>query len=74
MTPEQFRAAYAALGLTQVGVGRFLEVNGRTVRRWASGSAPIPSAASKLLLLMCALKLTPQKVDLILSGLAWPGA
>lgn len=41
MTPDAFRAELARLGLTQASAGRFLEVDERTIRRWAAqGGAP----------------------------------
>lgn len=61
MTPEQYRKAIARLGMTIAGAGRFLGVNERTTRRWAS-EGPIPGAVGKLLRLMVRLKLNPDDV------------
>lgn len=61
MTPDAFRAALAALGLTQVGVNgadRFLGVDGRTVRRWISGELSIPGSVAMLLRVMLARRLS----------------
>ena len=41
MTPADFRAALARAGLTQRGAARALDINERTVRRYAAG-APVP--------------------------------
>lgn len=40
MTAGQFREALTALGLTQAGCARFLDIDERTVRRWATGGPP----------------------------------
>jgi DNA-binding transcriptional regulator YiaG len=50
MTPTEFRAALDRLGLTQMGAGRVLGVDGRTVRRWASGESDVPEPVRRLLL------------------------
>ena len=42
MAPDEFRAAIAALGLSQVAAAEALEVDARTVRRWALGEREIP--------------------------------
>jgi len=39
--PADFRAALARAGLTQRGAARALEINERTVRRYAAGT-PVP--------------------------------
>jgi transcriptional regulator with XRE-family HTH domain len=49
MTPDQFRAALCRLGQTQAGAARLLGVDGRTVRRYASGEREIPKPAQRLL-------------------------
>ena len=46
MTPADFLAAIARLGLTQSGAARELRVDPRTVRRWVAGDAPIPYAVN----------------------------
>ncbi len=40
MTPEAFRNALAALGLSQRGAAKLWGVNERTVRTWASEGPP----------------------------------
>lgn len=52
MTPDRFRAALAALKLSQLGTARLFRQNGRTVRRWASGDQDVPAAVSIALRLM----------------------
>jgi len=63
MTGEEYRAALAALNLSQSGAGRFLGVHEVTARKWAA-SGP-PPVAAKMLRLMIALKFTPEYVDLV---------
>ncbi len=50
MTPAQYRAAIAALGLTQAGAAEFLGVSLRTSHGYANGQ-PIPKAIGLLLAL-----------------------
>lgn len=63
MTADEYREALKRLGLTQVGAAAFLQVNGVTSRKWATGKSPVPPAVSMLFRLMIALKLTPEKVE-----------
>lgn len=49
MTPAEFRDHLSRLGLSQLAAGRFLNYNGRTVRRWASGRESVPVVVQKLL-------------------------
>lgn len=58
MTPKQYRAALAALGLSQAGAADFLGISTRSSHGYANG-APIPKAIAMLLRLMVRLKLTP---------------
>jgi len=44
MTPDQFRAALAALGLTQAEAARRWRVNPSTIRRWCYRD-PVPHRA-----------------------------
>ena len=62
MTPLQLRSAIERLGLSQEGLGRFLGVQGRSVRRWISGEWPVPKPVAKLLRLMVKLDITPDDV------------
>jgi DNA-binding transcriptional regulator YiaG len=52
MTPDEFRATLAGLGLTQSGFARVALVDARTVRRWALGEREIPGPVVALLRLM----------------------
>jgi DNA-binding transcriptional regulator YiaG len=52
MTPDQFRAALADLGLSQVGFARIAQVNPRTVRRWCDGTRAVPGPVVALLGMM----------------------
>lgn len=63
MTAEQFRAALSQLAYTQVGAGRMLGLNGRTVRHYAKGDREVPAPVVKLLRLALAGKITPQDID-----------
>ena len=42
MSPEAFREAIAALGMNQREAAMALEVDDRTVRKWALGERAIP--------------------------------
>jgi DNA-binding transcriptional regulator YiaG len=52
MTPDQFRATLADLGLTQVGFARIAFVDARTVRRWCDGTRAVPGPVVALLRFM----------------------
>ena len=52
MTPDQFRAALADLGLSQVGFARLALVDARTVRRWCDGTRAVPGPVVALLRMM----------------------
>lgn len=52
MTPDQFRAALADLGLSQAGFARIAQVNPRTVRRWCDGTRAVPGPVVALLGMM----------------------
>ncbi len=49
MTPDEYRAQLARLGLTQAGASRLTGVDARTGRRWALGEVGIPLAVQRLL-------------------------
>jgi hypothetical protein len=61
---ELYRDLLAELDFTQVGAARFIEVDERTSRRWATGEIPVPTAVIMLLAVMAAHpnKLTPNYV------------
>ena len=53
MTPDEYRAALKALGLTQVGAGKLMGVSPRTAQTYASEGPSGPAAfAIRLLLSM----------------------
>jgi DNA-binding transcriptional regulator YiaG len=54
MTPDQFRAALADLGITQSGFARLAMVDARTVRRWCDGTRAVPGPVVALLRVMMA--------------------
>jgi hypothetical protein len=62
MTPNQYRKAIEALGLSQVRAGLFLGVSPRTSQGYALGEFPVPEAIAKLLRLMVRLNLNPDDV------------
>jgi DNA-binding transcriptional regulator YiaG len=62
MTPDQFRAALADLGLSQVGFARLAMVDARTVRRWCDGTRAVPGPVVALLRL-AALRLAASRPD-----------
>jgi DNA-binding XRE family transcriptional regulator len=49
MTSEEYRAAIAALGLSQLGAGRWLGVSKRTAQNYAK-EGPSPPAAKAITL------------------------
>ena len=52
MNADQFRAALADLGLSQVGFARLALVDARSVRRWCDGSRAVPGPVVALLAFM----------------------
>ena len=62
MTPNQYRAAIAALGLSQEGAGRWLGISPRASQGYALGEYPVPEPTAKLLRLVIRLKLKPEDV------------
>jgi hypothetical protein len=68
MTADEYKRAVTRVGLSQVGAGRFLGVDGRSAQRWGAGDAPIPMSVVKLLRLMMHLKLSAAEVDDVLAG------
>lgn len=62
MTPLQFRAAIAKVGLSQVQAAHVLGVAPRTARRWALGEVNVPPPTAKLLQLMHAGQVSTKDV------------
>jgi DNA-binding transcriptional regulator YiaG len=52
MTAEEFRSAIEVLGLSQLAAAQALEVDARTVRRWALGEREVPGPVRVALRLM----------------------
>jgi transcriptional regulator with XRE-family HTH domain len=61
MTGKQYKAALAALGMTQEDAAAFLHISLRTSSGYANG-APIPEATAKLLRLMIDTGRKPETV------------
>lgn len=66
MTPAQYRTAIDRLGLSQRGAARFLGIDERTSRRYASDYGEIPETISKFLRFLVAAKITPEEVEKVL--------
>jgi DNA-binding transcriptional regulator YiaG len=65
LTEQQYRDALDALGLSQPGAARFLDVNERTSRRWAEGDLEPPGSIAVIFALMIHFGVTPdQALDL----------
>ena len=64
MTPSDFRAALADLGLSQAGFARIAQVNPRTVRRWGDGTRAVPGPVVALMKMMAQHKQTLEKAML----------
>lgn len=58
MTPNQYRTALAALGLTQARAAEFFDISVRSSHGYANGE-PIPEAIIKCLNLMLKYKVKP---------------
>ena len=54
MTPAEFLAARAALGLTQGGLAEALGVSRRTVEQWECGGRNIPEPLARVIRLVSA--------------------
>jgi hypothetical protein len=67
VNPDELRSELNRLGLSQVGAGKVLAVEPRTVRRWAAGEVAIPQAVAMLL-----PKLSPKEVARIMRTLTTP--
>lgn len=61
MTSNQYRAALAALGLTQRAAAQLFGVGERQSRRWALGEANVPRAVVIALRLMMEFDVEPDK-------------
>lgn len=64
MTPEQFKAARIAAGLTtQEAVAECMEVDRRTAGRWERGDVPVPGSVKVALRCMARLRLHDGAAD-----------
>jgi hypothetical protein len=63
MTSKQFIRALEQLELSQLGAGRMLGYDGRTVRNWIAGKARIPAGVGKLVNLALAGKLKVEDIE-----------
>lgn len=61
MTPNQYRAAIARLGLSQRAAARLFDVGERQSRRWALGESEPPRAVEIALKLMVELEVDPDR-------------
>jgi hypothetical protein len=62
VTPNQYKAAIATLGLSQERAGEWLGISPRTSQGYALGEYPVPEPTAKLLRLVVRLKLKPEDV------------
>ncbi len=62
MTHIEYRAALAALGLSQVKAAHLLGVHERTSRGWALGEDRVPRAVELVLTLMLRFEVDPSEV------------
>ncbi|MBW9113632.1 hypothetical protein JNB88_08290 [Rhizobium cauense] len=67
MTPSEYRAALAVMGLTASTVEELFGVDQLTSRRWAAGEQAVPRAVALSLLLMASNSI-PVTQALILAG------
>jgi DNA-binding transcriptional regulator YiaG len=49
MSPDTLRAMRATLGLTQSALADYLSLSTRQIKRYESGSTPIPGALARLI-------------------------
>jgi hypothetical protein len=62
LTPNQYRAAIAKLGLSQQRAGTWLGIGKRTSQGYALGEYPVPEPTAKLLRLVIRLKVPLDEV------------
>ena len=64
MDASQYSTIIKGYGLSQSAAARFFGVHAVTGRRWTQDGPPQPVA--KMLLLMAAMRLTPDQVDILI--------
>lgn len=62
LTPEEFAYVISKIGVNHVEFCRWLGLNRKQGRRYASGIAKVPKMMGKLLILMVRLELTAEQV------------
>jgi DNA-binding transcriptional regulator YiaG len=62
MSPADFNRILEKLDLSQVAAARLLDVNERTVRRWATGDSPVLPTVARFLRFLARAKISPVKV------------
>ena len=65
MTADRLRDIIEELGLSQNALARFLQVDPRTVRRWALDELPVPISVVLALELMIKYKVSPERAYII---------
>lgn len=69
MAPDEFRETLRRLELTQAALAHLLDLNRKTVQRWAGGETePIPPAVVLLLRLMIRYRISPQRMERLKAG------
>jgi len=66
MTAARYKKVIKSLGLSQRKAAKFIGVNERTSRRYASGEWPVPRATAMLLAVMEHRGIKPQRVEAML--------
>ncbi|MGA0532176.1 hypothetical protein [Hansschlegelia sp. KR7-227] len=68
MTPSEYRAALAEVGLSLNGASKFFQTDERTTRRWAAddGGKEVPHAVAMTLRLMQRYELKPADVTTLM--------
>jgi len=61
MSGARFTALLDQLGLSQRGASRFMGINERTARYYASGASPVDPRTAMLLEIMVTYKITPEQ-------------
>jgi transcriptional regulator with XRE-family HTH domain len=61
MTADRLREIIEKLGSSQNALARFLQVDPRTMRRWALDELPVPVSVALALELMIKFKVSPER-------------
>jgi DNA-binding transcriptional regulator YiaG len=65
VTGKEFKRAIKRLNVSQLGAGRLLGVDGRTIRAWIADDSRIPNAVAILIRLAIAGKITLQDIEAV---------